>query len=444
MNAVAKVPAQPLTTMSESIAAGGGIISIMAAKYHVEPLVLRDTIHNTIFDRKGTEAEFIAFLVVANEYKLNPLTREIYAFPKKGGGIVPVVSIDGWISLVNSHPQFKGMEFEPHTNDKGALYAYTCRIWRKDREMPTAVTEYLDECIRVTEPWKMKNRMLRHKALIQCARYAFGFSGIYDDDEGAVIAETRGGINSAAPPPPPVFDTSEPPAPTATAEPEVEDAVIVSETATAGPSPAEAQAADAPPGPPPVEGVSAAEPDEVGINPDDELANLIDKLAHAKDEATIEEWYAETDIEAALAEFSGYVEKARQVKAAQIDRVQKLAARNAKAETQAEAAAPPPPPALADEDDGEAPPPPPADDAGFDVDGWQALTTQAQYAGYAKLLAAYADKVSDAAIIEKFFNDSAKMRAALFPIATAKPERTAIVEGLNATMAAINKRVQGA
>jgi hypothetical protein len=33
--------------------------------------------------------------------------------------------------------------------------------------------------------------MLRHKAMIQAARYAFGFSGIYDEDEGSKIAEMR-------------------------------------------------------------------------------------------------------------------------------------------------------------------------------------------------------------------------------------------------------------
>jgi hypothetical protein len=32
--------------------------------------------------------------------------------------------------------------------------------------------------------------MLRHKALIQCARVAFGFSGIYDPDEAERIVET--------------------------------------------------------------------------------------------------------------------------------------------------------------------------------------------------------------------------------------------------------------
>jgi hypothetical protein len=33
--------------------------------------------------------------------------------------------------------------------------------------------------------------MLRHKAMIQCARLAFGFAGIYDEDEGRRIAEAQ-------------------------------------------------------------------------------------------------------------------------------------------------------------------------------------------------------------------------------------------------------------
>ena len=41
-----------------------------------------------------------------------------------------------------------------------------------------------------TEPWKRwPRRMLRHKALIQAARIAFGFAGIYDEDEGNRMAE---------------------------------------------------------------------------------------------------------------------------------------------------------------------------------------------------------------------------------------------------------------
>jgi hypothetical protein len=33
--------------------------------------------------------------------------------------------------------------------------------------------------------------MLRHKSLIQCSRYAFGFAGIYDEDEGRAIIDAQ-------------------------------------------------------------------------------------------------------------------------------------------------------------------------------------------------------------------------------------------------------------
>ena len=55
--------------------------------------------------------------------------------------------------------------------------------------------------------------MLRHKAMIQAARYAFGFSGIYDEDEGAKIAEMKDVTPAAktlTPPPPPPAVASEP------------------------------------------------------------------------------------------------------------------------------------------------------------------------------------------------------------------------------------------
>ncbi len=159
-------------------------LAIMAGRVNVEPAKLLQTLKATVF-KGASDDELLALVVVANEYQLNPLTKEIYAFPAKGGGIVPVVSIDGWVSMVNDHPQMDGMEFDYHRDDAGKLEAVTCSLWRKDRTRPIRVTEYLSECRRATEPWKMENRMLRHKALMQCARYAFGFSGVTDEDEAA-------------------------------------------------------------------------------------------------------------------------------------------------------------------------------------------------------------------------------------------------------------------
>lgn len=170
------------------------LVSTFAEKIGVEPAKLLTTLKQTVFKqpKDGAEisdAQMMALLAVANQYGLDPFAREIFAFPDKGGGIVPVVSVDGWVTIINSHPAFDGMEFFDHkTGDK--LEAITCRIYRKDRAHPTEITEYMSECKRNTDPWnKSPSRMLRHKALIQCGRYAFGFSGIYDRDEAERIAE---------------------------------------------------------------------------------------------------------------------------------------------------------------------------------------------------------------------------------------------------------------
>ncbi|EXH03852.1 phage recombination protein Bet, partial [Acinetobacter baumannii] len=141
----------------------------------VDPAELANTLVNTVF-KKATNDEFLSLLIVANQYKLNPFTKEIYAFPAKGGGITPVVGIDGWARIINDNPVCDGIQFEQDEE------SCTCKIFRKDRNHPTVVTEYLSECQGNSEPWKKyPKRMLRHKALIQCARVAFGFSGIYDE-----------------------------------------------------------------------------------------------------------------------------------------------------------------------------------------------------------------------------------------------------------------------
>jgi len=131
-----------------------------------------------------SDAQMIALMIVAQQYGLNPFVRELYAFPDKGG-IVPVVSVDGWSRIMNTHPQFDGMDF---TSD---VESCTCIIYRKDRTHPTSATEYMDECKRDNSPaWKSHpRRMLRHKAMIQAARLAFGFTGIYDQDEAERIVE---------------------------------------------------------------------------------------------------------------------------------------------------------------------------------------------------------------------------------------------------------------
>lgn len=145
---------------------------------------LIDTLKATAFKEQVTDSQMTALLIVANQFGLNPWTKEIYAFPDKNNGIVPVVGVDGWARIINTNPQFDGMDFVQ--DDQSC----TCRIYRKDRGHPIQITEYMSECKRAAGPWQSHpKRMLRHKAMIQCARIAFGFGGIYDQDEAERIVE---------------------------------------------------------------------------------------------------------------------------------------------------------------------------------------------------------------------------------------------------------------
>jgi phage recombination protein Bet len=167
------------------------LVAKMAERFNVEPVKLMGTLKATAFksDKPVSDEQMMALLIVADQHGLNPFTKEIFAFPDKGG-IVPVVSVDGWARIINEHPMFDGVAFT-YVNDEDGL-SCTCTIHRKDRGHPTAVTEYFSECKRGTIPWgSHPRRMLRHKSLIQCARLAFGFAGIYDEDEARRIIETK-------------------------------------------------------------------------------------------------------------------------------------------------------------------------------------------------------------------------------------------------------------
>lgn len=185
------------------------LVTRFADKYHIEPAKLMDTLKATAFRQRGdtvvTNEQMAALLIVADQYKLNPFTKEIFAFNDKGA-VVPVVSVDGWSRIINEHPAFNGMEFnysdQTITMPGGKPCPEWCEvvIYRKDRDRPTIVREYLDEVYQAPRgkdggyagPWQSHTkRFLRHKTLIQGARLAFGFAGIYDEDEANRIVDAQ-------------------------------------------------------------------------------------------------------------------------------------------------------------------------------------------------------------------------------------------------------------
>ena len=172
---------------------------------NVNPQELKETLIQTAFrtETQATDAQMASLLIVAGQYKLNPWTKEIYAFPDKNKGIIPVVGVDGWSRIINGNSNFDGMGFKFSENMVRMEGA-------KDRTHPTVVREYLSECYRapfksktgyvVEGPWQSHpSRFLRHKATIQCARLAFGFVGIHDQDEAERIAESGQPVKDVTP-----------------------------------------------------------------------------------------------------------------------------------------------------------------------------------------------------------------------------------------------------
>lgn len=195
----AKPTAVKPASTTEAAPPRASLVRTFASKLGVEPERLMQTLKDTAFKQpykdgkpgpEVTDSQMMALLVVANEYGLSPFLKEIYAFPAKGGGIVPVVSIDGWIKIVNSRPELKSIVFDyPPDGTEMADYYVGCTITRSDRDAPIAVREYYSECYRDTDPWRSHGRrMTRHKSFIQCSRIAFGYGGIFDPDEAERIA----------------------------------------------------------------------------------------------------------------------------------------------------------------------------------------------------------------------------------------------------------------
>lgn len=172
----------------------------MAAQWGVDVAMLQKTIMNTCI--KGPSGfvvydyHVVAFLVIAREYKLQPLMGEIHAFIKDGA-IQPIIGVDGRTTLVNRQAEYDGVEFTMHYEDgrehpqgkEDMPYACTCRIFHKNRSHPTEITEDFSEVYRNTAPWRQHpRRMLRHKAFSQCARIAFGLR-MYDEDDFTEVTD---------------------------------------------------------------------------------------------------------------------------------------------------------------------------------------------------------------------------------------------------------------
>lgn len=137
---------------------------------------------NCFGNKNPSHAQMSAFMVLANQYKLNPLTKEIYAFPS-GGGITPIIGIDGWYKIAHSSGKCTGITHEFIMGENNQVIAIKCRVSRSDFDYPTETIEFMEENNTRKGVWSTRPiRMLKHRATAQAIRMAFNVNAMLDDE----------------------------------------------------------------------------------------------------------------------------------------------------------------------------------------------------------------------------------------------------------------------
>lgn len=177
----------------------------LSAMLGIAPGQMVETIKATCFKLKDGESvsneQLAAFCSIAADLGVNPLLPGMmYAYPSKGGGIVPMIGPDGVFALLSRSDEIDSWGTEPEYDGNGKLIACTATIKRKGRG-PISKRVLLSEWRVSNNPnWESRpTHMLEIRALKQCARMVI--HGLpYDEDERRIIeaqavpAESRASV----------------------------------------------------------------------------------------------------------------------------------------------------------------------------------------------------------------------------------------------------------
>lgn len=155
--------------------------------------------------------DVFSFLLTCKNLHLNPMLKQIYGFESKGK-VVTVISIEGWNEIANRHAQFDGFDYEfptpqerqltfnkvsfdggyrkvtPVTVTRKVSEYIICRVYRKDRSHPIAVTTFFDEASTGSEPWAtMPMQMLQNRAMVNAIKKAFNVNAYAEDDRSYMM-----------------------------------------------------------------------------------------------------------------------------------------------------------------------------------------------------------------------------------------------------------------
>lgn len=192
----------------EYVSSTQDVINTLGAK--IEAPVLFSQVWAMLSDngkkKNVTAYDVFSFLLNCQKLQLNPMLKQIYGFESKGK-VVTVISVEGWNEIANRHPQFDGFDYEfpepverelsyqKSTYDNGYRKTSTvtvkrrvsdwmiCRVYRKDRSHPIAITTFFDEASTGTEPWAtMPMQMLQNRAMVNAIKKAFNINAYAEDD----------------------------------------------------------------------------------------------------------------------------------------------------------------------------------------------------------------------------------------------------------------------
>lgn len=170
----------------------------LAQSLGVDQEKLKRTILLTCFSgQTPTPEEFMTLLLAAERLGLNPLTGEIFAFRGKTGIIKPLVSIDGWKSIMLRQPGYDGYEIRYSDSlinvetFKNVPEWCECTIYVKDRRPTTERVYFVEKYVASSPVWRKSPRMmLHHRAMISAIRFTFdGMSGIGDSNDAEMMWE---------------------------------------------------------------------------------------------------------------------------------------------------------------------------------------------------------------------------------------------------------------
>lgn len=160
-------------------------------------------------------AEFVMFMELVARYELDPFARQIFAAKMGGrdgakGGVAIIVGRDGFLTIANRNPEFRGMrslpvyekdtfkrtadgrivhEFDgvPGTEQRGKLMGAWAEVYRDGREpvfFYAPLDEYEPKSASSFSPWsKQRSAMIKKCAEANALRIAFQITGLYDEAE---------------------------------------------------------------------------------------------------------------------------------------------------------------------------------------------------------------------------------------------------------------------